>query len=1026
MNLKKKKMRKSALWFVCILALLCASLVSLLVAGADDAPVWTGDDLQTEYVSNQTIAVPTLNVAVGGESATAKAVVTQPDGTAVYADTVFLEQIGDYTVSYTANVGGKLYAQSKTFTVVSAIVLTGENSTAVYEYNAQYEDSGLVLSLAQGETATFANTVDIRAFTSENATATPHIELYAMPENKGKSDCRRLYITLTDAIDSAQTVTLLLRDYADSDYTVTAASVNGQQYTSWEWYTGKVFHGEDVWHAHMNSSFGANYGTNNYVQKERTIQFWYENDTKRFYYHTLDNKVLSSCKKMLIDLDDTAYYNTLFEGFSSGRVRVSMCATDYSRDVPAKFMIKNLFGIDLSKKVANFGDAPEITVDGTMFDLEDVPKAVVGGSFPVPEATATDGEGMAADVQTEVWYSAGEFSARLPVPIANGRFSTEKAGFYRIVYSASDRSGKIGTSTITVQTGESDAPTVSATVSSTATAGQMVTLPEATVTGDGVKVSVNVSVGGEAAIVQKDTDGAFFVPEQAGEFTVVYTATDAQGRSATQTYTVTVAPNATPTALQAPELPDVFIAGCRYYLPEVTAYTFDENGKKAIDTECFVTDNLGTRKIRNGYVYIPAVKNNGDTVTVAYKVGETTVYENDDVICIQAYTAYSGRNRIQIENYFIGNDMAYTKSDAAMTCTATGNNAGWTFARKLPAEGFGVTLGTIPELSDFAAIKVTLADVENETSISYTIDCDTKTYPDGYVARSGYITVQNGAEKTRIAMSTLFTGAGATVAATYNDGKWMFNRNYSLRVVFDDQGRPFRGFGDAQVYCIVSMMGGKQGAAFTVSDICGQMISANPIDGVAPVVKIFGDYGGVQTLGSTATVRKATAYDVLDPMSVLTVTVTAPDGGKVTSEDGVELSGVAPLTEYAFKLSQYGVYTVTYRAYDSLGGNMTQFTYTVTSRDDVAPVITYKSDPPQKCKKGTAFVLPDIEVTDNADDAADITVYKCVIPPRGMPSYLGEKSNSYIPKDTGVYTVVITAFDASGNASVVSFDVTVE
>ena len=124
-------------------------------------------------------------------------------------------------------------------------------------------------------------------------------------------------------------------------------------------------------------------------------------------------------------------------------------------------------------------------------------------------------------------------------------------------------------------------------------------------------------------------------------------------------------------------------------------------------------------------------------------------------------------------------------------------------------------------------------------------------------------------------------------------------------------------------------------------------------------------------------------------------------------------------------MNAYGSYSVSYRACDAFGGNVRQIGYNVLVRDDVAPVITLKSAPPTTGKIGTAFVIPDIEVTDNVTAPEGITLHKTVIAPNTAVTLLSGNSNAYVPKYTGVYTVMITAFDEQGNTSIVTFDVTV-
>ena len=1011
-----KTQKYSVLTVVLCLLLCLVSLGAIQFVSAEDVPTWSGATLNAKYVSHNTLTLPTKKVSVGGKEAAATAVVTYPDGTAKNVLSLLLEQTGRYCVSYTASVDGKLYATAENFEVVSANVLTGANSTAAWGASEPYADEGLLVALAQGETIEFANTIALDDPQAQDAT-TPLIEMYVAPENIGRTDFRRLYITFTDSLDPTETVTVLLGEYSDGrPETMLSASVKGEQYVSWEWYSDNIFRGEDSWHAHANSSFGVNYGSNHYAQKTRPIRLWYESASKQIFYHTLDGDDIASNKKMLIDLDDTRFYNTLFEGFSSGRVKISMRADKYNRNTPARFIVKRMGNIDLTRSVALFGNAPAITVDCD-FDINDPPAAKAGGTYPVPTATAVDGEGVAVPVQTSVYYSAVAGGGRVDVATADGRFSTAKAGVYTIEYVATDRGGLSGKKRITVSTADTSAPTVSATVPSEIKAGVKVNfIQSADISGDGAVVSV--AVNGTAVKVP-----SAYMFERAGAHTVTYTVTDIRGQTGTAEYAVTVTSNTTPTALEGPELPPIVIAGCRYFLPDLTAYTFDADGKHEVKTTCMLTDNRGTNVVKSGETVVPVVAENGDTVKVAYKADETTVYEQE-LPCVKAYNVVNGRKRIQIQNYFVGEGLDYTLNTDSMTCAATDGNSGmqdFVFARALPAEGFSVMLGTIPSKSDYESVTVTLFDPTTDVSVSYRIECETTEYGDGYTRKTGYIATANA----RIPMPALFIRDGGTVTGMYRDGNWVFNSDYSLRITTDDAGRPFGGF-DGDVYCRVTFGNAAAGAAFNVYNIYGQTISANPLDGIAPTVRVEGDYGGDKTIGSQIVVGKATAFDVLDAMTTLGVSVTAPDGSFVTSDDGVLLENAACDREYTFTAEQYGTYAVYYRAFDTLGGNMGQFSYNYVVCDDTAPEIKFKSDAPTTGKVGTAFVLPDFDVTDDTTAPENITVYKSVIAPNLDSTYLKGNVNAYVPRYAGKYTVVITATDERGNACVQSFTVNVQ
>ena len=257
------------------------------------------------------------------------------------------------------------------------------------------------------------------------------------------------------------------------------------------------------------------------------------------------------------------------------------------------------------------------------------------------------------------------------------------------------------------------------------------------------------------------------------------------------------------------------------------------------------------------------------------------------------------------------------------------------------------------------------------------------------------------------------------MSAAFTGNAWRFNGDYTLKVGYREDGQPFTGF-DGDVLCRVTLLGGKTGARMTVSNICGQPVSSNPNDIIAPEITVLGDYGGFTPIGGKAVVRAARVFDVLDPLSISFVSVTAPDGSFVTSDDGVKLDGVPCDREYAFTADSYGTYAVVYTAYDG-SGNTRQGGYNVNVRVDTPPQVSFKTEPPTVGKVGQAFVVPDLNGIDDT-----FTVNKTVIAPDLRLSGLRGNSNAYIPKTTGTFTVMITVTDAVGNVTVLSFDVVVE
>lgn len=902
-----------------------------------------------------------------------------------------------------------------------AATTVGEGSSVRYGRNEQYDDVGLTVSLAQNDTVRFNGIIDVSECVKSGE---PLVELYATPTRKGKEEYRRLYMTFTDVSDEDASVTVLLRNYPDAKYSILSAAANGQNYTSWQWYDDMVFSGEESWHTPLGINFLADYSDpdlnlNSRDPKDNTFKLWYEAESKQIYYDNLDPGMLESRKKMLIDLDDSRFFGTLFGGFPSGRVKLSIRADEYLGSGNAEFMIKRIGDFDLTSEIAEYGVDPTITLDLTQYgiDLENLPHAKVGATYAIPTATAADGALDPCKVDVKVTYSATDDGEKSDIAINGNRFATANGGFYNIVYTATDPTGRTAERMLTVTTADVDTPTLNvAAVAGQCKAGVPLTVPAATVS-ENSSLDVKATLNGKTIEINDDT----ILPLETGECRIVYTLTDVRGQTASVTRVATVVANDIPTVIDAPALPDVFISGSRYILPALTAYTFDASGKKAATTTIKATDMRGGNAVAAGAVYIPYVENNGDVVRVSYMSGDTEVY-GKDIPCVKAYSAVNSRMRLSIENFFMTNGMTFEKDDLSMTCISTEDNASFVFARALKLNEFTLDLGTLPERSDYDSIEIKLIDsVDPGRTVSCYLDREAVVYPDGYTEYNGFL--RYGSVKVDLGSAFLCTGKGGSASVGYQDGSWLFSRNYSVGIKKYDNGEKFDGLSDF-VYLKVSLIGGKAGAAYTVSDICGQSISANPQDSISPVIEILGDFGGTTKIGEAAVVRKATAFDVLDPYTNLTVTVTAPDGNVVTSSDGVELLNVKPDREYSFVPQAYGNYSVAYKAYDG-AGNLRQVGYSVIVRDDVPPEISFASDPPSSCKVGEAFAIPDAVVTDNKSAVENISTYVTVYAPNTAMTLITGKTNGYIPKQAGIYRVSVTAYDEAGNVTVKSFDVNV-
>lgn len=883
--------------------------------------------------------------------------------------------------------------------VATAAHTVGENSTAEYVQADGYCGAGLQTWLGKGDTLTLNTVIDLNQWDANE----PLFEGYATPIKSGTADYRRLYFTLTDAEDSDVSVTVQYRGWEGQNYSVVSACATGQRYTSVEWYTGKVFIGENAWQTISMHTFTGlmheNGGTHYDAPVEAPIRVWYDQTEKMLYYDVVQP---GTSKKMIVDLDDPAYFDTLFTGFPSGRVRLSVRASEYLSDL-AGFRLTKVAGIDLSNDKISDDVVPEITVETPW--KGNVPTAKVGGSFLVPTATAFDTQFGECAVSAKVEYAVTQDGSRELVSVSNDRFATEKAGYYFITYKAQDPLENSKEEVIIVQTGDVTEPTVSVdTADDTAFTGALVSVRSATISPESetTVMTVTASKGAEEVVVENGK----FRPMTSGDWTVKYTAVDICGQADTKSYVLKVATGDTPVFVTEPNLPKTFISGGRYFLPQAEATIFADGTAQSVPATVTVKDAAGERAIATDEVYIPRVCNNRDTVLITYEANGGK-WEKE-IECVLPFVAEGSRMRLKIENYFTLNGVAFEKTDYNTTISAGNANGTFTFDRELLLENFSVEFASQPNRSSFESIYVRLQDFSDE---SRTITCKLSRYGEGNtIFVSG---------DTRINVPAMFIPytEPTSVMLSFTNNSWSFGGNWSLSVLRWDDGTPFNGFASDYVCLEMGFEGAESDAAFTLSAIGGQPVSANPYDNVAPYISMQGDFGGAVSIGGTVTVHEAFAMDVLDPMARVNVSVRMPNGEAAMSVDGIRLDHAVCSREYQFKIEEYGDYLVSYTASDAFGGNVQTFNYVVGVFDEIAPEITVKGKPEAEGKVGEAFLLPSVEITDNATTAENIRVSRCVFTPKGAMVYINENSNSFIPAYAGDYTVMITAYDEAGNVT---------
>ena len=1012
---------KKKIWIASILtALSMAAAVGGVVLSQKDAPTvvtqaaenWQGGELDNKYLYGTTLDVPAASVEVNGVTVAATASVTYPNGLTVTGENVKLNQAGIYTVTYRAVVDGTHCVEQKTFSVEDkAYFVQSEESSVEYgKYTAFGSNTtGLKVRLARGDSLTFSKLMDFDKLKSTDSI----FELFVTPNARGIYDFSRLIVMLSDPTDSSKYLRIQLRKYGSDTNGLAVSYVdvggNGQSQVGCE--SGQ--HRVNGWGTPIEHSFSA-------VKNDPSVNNWSGPaintvpDAHRCYVtYNSENMEVKASNAHVANLNDLSYYERVWQGFPSGKAKVTITADEYASDT-ANFCITKIFGMDLSEAAFDEDEAPMIDVALTE---EEMPQAQVGYEYTIPAATSFDYYAGNCDVQASVYrdYAGSPIS----VGVVDGKFKPTIAGWYTIVYTAKDALGNEAKETRNVYVSQ-DLGSIDVTLPDTkvtsATLGSWVPVGEATYTGDSgfATVKKTVTLGDKTYEI---TDG--FIPEEKGVWTVTYTVSDYIGRVGTASYEVDAQIGEGYVVLDEIVMPKIFVAGSEYTLPVVYANDYSSGKPERILCDVVVTDSNGVKTYKAGDKFVPAVSANGDKVSISYQCNGVATNKQLEIPAVLV----RGFGEIVAKNYFYGEGFSTSYKDKAgawypggieIIADADSERCGWTFATPQLASDFNIEFEGIAGNADFEALVITLTDSINEKEkISITLK-----------VKSVGSTVIVGDTAIDLLGSSLSSGEKYKVF--YNDGKFTFDgTNFAVeKTVY---GEEFTGFSSNLMYVNVDMVNVIKGASYKVLSISGSNISRRNLDVFIPNFKILGEFGGNQSLDSVFEVQPGLACDVFAPITTLTLTVTGPDGKILTDNNGLKLENVLPDKSYFITLSQYGKYQITYTAKekDWVTENAIPLVKSIFVIDEIAPQAAFINATQTTAKVGDVITMPELVYQDNITTNEKMVVERGVYSPTGKLYLFKEGENAIKCAYAGKYKFIANVLDEFGNMKSVTHVVTV-
>lgn len=986
---------------IVLLLIVCLmGVVSVGLTAFAESEEWKIEELSTYSVGDDFI-VPEATVTVGSKVLTASSTLVYPNGDATTSKNITLSQYGRYTISYVAENNGKIYCKDVIFMVEGKIAsLSSEKSSYYYgKYEWAKNESGLMVSLVEGDKITFNKAIDVSNVTSADSL----IKCFAAPEVKGSPDFEKLVFTFTDAENPDIYVRVFARQSSEGyDYPASYYLAGGQNQPMVGWEESwKRLHINNEWGTQARHSFSLLFGAWGITWADpdaNQIDLRYDLESNSMYVGSL----------MITDFDNPSFFNELWTGFPSGKVFLSIEGAMYTSD-KANFCVTYVKDNDLLNDVFVDTEGPEITID---WDDSDLPLAKLDTPYNVPGASAKDLYSENVELKTFVWYNYGTSNAVL-TQINDGAFIPDKLGRYAIEYESTDYSGNVTRKilyTKCVREPELPQITFSEEPQKTAYAGEILKPIGYSVTSSGnwATVEITAKINGETVVVGEEG----LRLNSIGVYEIVYTATDYIGQANSSSYSVNVTPNGEPLFLDDPVIPSYFISGSAYSIDDFYAYDYSSGSEQKILASVTVTDENGTVPVASGGIFVPKTSVNGALVKVTFAAGGSKLTK--EIPCVLPYIEENGRQRLHVENYIMG-DVSTEKQEGFTVITANGENTVWTFANSLVARDSELVFSGVKGKSNYSGVTVFFTDSLDPANTIVASFVKGVSTTDLYV---------NGSKTT-----LNFTFDSQTEFTISYDGESGFVvNNASVAITNREDGKPFTGF-NGKVYVGMRFDDGVKGSAIRLYSVDGQPMRSSAVsDRVGPKIVVNGVYGGIVDMGSIVTLPSADASDVLDPITTLKVSVYAPDGSIVTDVDGRKLQNVNAKKSYSIKIKAYGQYRVSYEAQEGSleRPNTSTLIYVLNVIDNVAPEIEFKHSFPTEVAVGEYIILPDYTLSDNVSTEENIKCYKFIVDPSGTVNALSENSNSLRATRAGIYEIRLMIYDEAGNINMIQRFVSVK
>lgn len=990
--------KKVLCWLLlCCICITCTVGYPGLQVSAAAAEI-VGCDLPSEYQIGDRFAIPEGKVSHKGQEKTPDIkYVVFPSGKAVAKETIVLSEMGKYELVFKASFDGVSVTAKKSFVVKKPILQVNNDSSS-----AQIIDNTIQVSLAPDDVFTYNAVLDLTTASKEN----PLIDVEFKPSIIGTADATRVKILLTDLYNEENYVTISLNHFTDAwasgHIYVTAGAAHQSQ-------IGVENAGNPAAiNVHIDDTYGYGAAINVAMSglpkapADTHLTMYYASDEKALY---ADRESYSGVNQLIVDLDDPVLFgDNIWEGFTTGEVKMSIFATNYQA-ATCNFVIHTINGVS---EFADMGDvhAPSVSVN-TGYQADNLPTALVGKPYPIFDAVAIDGHDGKIPASASVYY---KYYSENPVEVAvdDGKFTPSKEGTYVIEYVAEDISGNVGTKCVSVNAVKGEGLQVAlqdmAAEADTGTSVKVISAVDYADASGNVTYSVKAKNLATNEEIEIDSETLSFIPMTDGEWEITVTVKDYVS-TVTETFTLKANHTTQPQVYDNVGVQQYFILGAAYQMPVLNGYDFSSGKGVLTNMDIFVTEaGSEERKIENGR-YTPEKTGN---VKITYRL---TV---DGKMCEKSYDAtvvdagYTGD--LDISKYFVASaGSAAAQADNASIIYEVTKDTKLDFINFVQVKNFTFSF-QVGEKNAYQKIHVYLTDIVNDKQVklSYIRTAD------------GAAFSVNGGAETKLASS--FDGINKNFSLEFLGDTYVVSPEAGIEIEVKKflDGSDFTGFTDNVARFSIEVEGVSGASQVVMKNLNGQTLNNATVDRFAPQI-IVETMSGDRGKGDKFTLTGAFTYDVLDPITVVTLEVTDPNGAYVTDENGVVLDGTQDTTkDYSFIVEDLGDYVIRYVIKDGKG-KTENYVYATTAKDVTGPSLTLLKHK-ESAKTGDTVALAGTEVTDNLTEECTVVAY--VFDPEGANVAITD--GKFEAAMSGVYKVRYMAFDEDGNYAFASYEIHVK